>query len=132
MEVNRRKQESEQNLMKSDRRNFGKAVLAGVLGGPAVLSSISQKAQGINSPAVSGKKSQAKKLALMLDVRDKERCILARQIGVNHAIVSLNRVLSRANPEQYFDKLAKLKRRRPKGDNEGDNWQAWKWGVWRS
>jgi len=109
MAINRRTRESEQKSMKSDRRTFGKAVLAGILGGPAVLSSISQKAQGISSSAVSGKRGQGIKLALMLDIRDKERCILARQIGVNHAIASVNRTLRRVTKDQYVDTLVKIK-----------------------
>ena len=91
MTINRKTKEPEQKLIKPDRRTFGKSVLAGVLGGPVVLSSIPQRAQGISSPAASGKKGQAMKLALMLDIRNKERCILARQIGVKQAIVSVNR-----------------------------------------
>ena len=109
MEVNKRARESEQGQPKSDRRTFGKAILAGVLGGPAVFSSISQRAQGISSPTVSGKRSRGMKLALMLDIRNKERCILARQIGVNHAIVSVNRTLRRITRDQYVEALAKLK-----------------------
>jgi mannonate dehydratase len=109
MEVNRRTKESKENPLKTNRRAFGKAVLAGVIGGPSVLSSISQKAQGISSPAVSGKKGKGIKLALMLDIQNKERCILARQIGVNHAIVSVNRTLRRIPRDQYAEALAKLK-----------------------
>ncbi len=109
MTINRSTRESEQKSMKSDRRTFGKAVLAGVLGGPAVLSSISQRAQGISSPAASGKRGQGIKLALMLDIRNKEKCILARQIGVNHAIVSVNRALRRVSQDQYVEALTKLK-----------------------
>ena len=109
MTINRRTREPEQKTTKSDRRTFGKAFLAGILGGPAVLSSIPQKTQGISFPAVSGKRGQGMKLALMLDIRNKERCILARQIGVNHAIVSVNRALRRVTRDQYFDTLAKIK-----------------------
>ncbi|MGB2864955.1 MAG: mannonate dehydratase [Sedimentisphaerales bacterium] len=49
------------------------------------------------------------KLALMLRPEDEERWTLARQIGINHAIVSLSRVLNRTKPEQYFDTLTKIK-----------------------
>jgi len=109
MTINRRTRESEQESIKSDRRTFGKAVLAGALGGPAILSSISQRAQGNSSPAVSGKRGRGIKLALMLDIQNKERCILARQIGVNHAIVSVNRTLRRIPRGQYVEAIAKLK-----------------------
>jgi mannonate dehydratase len=110
MEVNRRTKESKKDPLKTNRRAFDMAVLAGVIGGPAILSSFSRKAQGISSPVVSGKKGQAMKLALMLDIRDKERCILARQIGVNHAIVPVNRTLRRIPRSQYVDALTKIKR----------------------
>ncbi|MDT8302772.1 MAG: mannonate dehydratase [Sedimentisphaerales bacterium] len=109
MEVNRKTKESKKNPLKTNRRAFGKTLLAGVIGGPAALSSISQKAQGITSPAVFGTRGRGIKLALMLDIRDKERCILARQIGVNHAIVSANRALRRIPRDQYANALAKLK-----------------------
>ncbi|MHC4243857.1 MAG: mannonate dehydratase, partial [Planctomycetota bacterium] len=109
MAINKRTRESEQKSVKSDRRTFGKTVLAGVLGGPAVLSSISQRAYGISSPAVFGKKGRGIKLALMLDIRDKERCILARQIGINHAIVPVNRTLRRIPRNQYVEALTKIK-----------------------
>jgi len=109
MTINRRTRESEQQSIKSNRRAFGKAVLAGVLGGPAVLSSISQRAYGRSSQAVSGKKGQGMKLALMLDARNKERWILARQIGVNHAIVPVSRELRRVTRDRYVEALAKLK-----------------------
>ncbi len=49
------------------------------------------------------------KLALMLDMRNKERWILARQIGVNHAIVPASRVLTRIKRDRYFETLAKMK-----------------------
>ena len=45
----------------------------------------------------------------MLDIRNKEKCILARQIGVNHAIVSVNRALRRVPRDQYVEALAKMK-----------------------
>ena len=109
MEVNRRTKESEEKQLKTNRRAFGKAVLAGVLGGPAVLSSISQRAHGISSPGASGKRGRGMKLALMLDSRNKERWTLARQIGVNHAIVPVSRVLRRVTRYRYFETLAKIK-----------------------
>ena len=99
---------SEQKLSKPERRAFGKAVLAGVLGGPMVLSSIAQKVQASSSISTL-KGGQGIKLALMLDIRNKERCVLARQIGVNHAIISVNRTLRRVTRDQYVDTLAKVK-----------------------
>ena len=109
MAINERTKEFKQGPPKSDRRTFVKAILAGVIGGPSVLSSISQRAQGISSPAVAGEKGQGMKLALMLDARNKERWILARQIGVNHAIVPVNRELRRVTRDRYFETLAKIK-----------------------
>ena len=99
---------SEQKLLKPGRRTFGKAFLASVLGGPTVLSSIVQKAQG-NSSVTASKRGKGIKLALMLNLRNKERCTLARQIGVNHAIVSANSALRRVTRDRYVDALAKLK-----------------------
>jgi mannonate dehydratase len=49
------------------------------------------------------------KLALMLDMRNKERWTLARQIGVNHAIVPVSRVLARTTRDRYLDTLVKMK-----------------------
>ena len=109
MAIIRRTKKSEENPLKTNRRAFGKAVLAGVLGGPAVLSTISQQAHGINSPAVSEKRGQGIKLALMLDSRNKERWTLALQIGVNHAIVPVSRVLRRITRDRYFEALVKIK-----------------------
>jgi len=111
--------ESKQIPSKPSRRAFGKAILAGVLGGPAVISSIAQtaeeqlpsdkKTQGSRSFAATRKGRKGMKLALMLDMRNKERWILARQIGVNHAIVPASRVLTRLKRDQYLDTLAKMK-----------------------
>ena len=109
MEANMRIKESDENSLKTNRRDFGKAVLAGVIGGSTIMSSISQKAQAVSSPTISGRKGQGIKLALMLDIRNKERCILARQIGVNHAIVPVNRTLRRIKRDRYVEALAKLK-----------------------
>jgi mannonate dehydratase len=108
MEVNRRTKEFEENPLKTHRRAFGKAVLAGVLGVPVVLSSIPQRAEGSSSISVS-KRSRGIKLALMLDTRNKERWTLARQIGVNHAIISVNRALRKIPRNQYAEALAKVK-----------------------
>lgn len=100
--------------MKSNRREFGKAVLAGILGGPAALSSIAQTAEDklprdSRSHADDRQGGKGMKLALMLDMRNKERWTLARQIGVNHAIVPANRTLMRVTRDRYLDTLAKMK-----------------------
>jgi len=101
------------------RRAFGKAILAGVLGGPSVLSSTAQtaeeqlpsdkKTRGSRFLAATRKGRKGMKLALMLDMRNKERWILARQIGVNHAIVPASRTLTRVTRDRYIDTLAKMK-----------------------
>jgi mannonate dehydratase len=101
--------ESEHTQIRTDRRAFGKAVLAGILAGPAALSSITQAANDQLPSSSSGAADMGMKLALMLPPENEDRWILARQIGVNHAIVSLNRVLYRTKPEQYLETLAKLK-----------------------
>ncbi|MHC4727036.1 MAG: mannonate dehydratase, partial [Planctomycetota bacterium] len=78
------------------------------LGVPVVLSSIPQRAEGSSSISVS-KRSRGIKLALMLDTRNKERWTLARQIGVNHAIISVNRALRKIPQNQYVEALTKVK-----------------------
>lgn len=108
MEINKRTKEPNLRPLKPDRRTFGKAVLAGILGGPAVLSSISLKAQGSSDIATS-RTARGMKLALMLDSRNKERWVLARQIGVNHAIVPVSRVLRRVKRDRYVEALSKIK-----------------------
>lgn len=105
MAANEITRESERTQIKPNRRTFGKAVLAGILAGPAAMSSITQAATSSRS----GAGDKGMKLALMLGPEDEERWILARQIGVNHAIVSLSRVLNRTKPEQYLDTLTKIK-----------------------
>ena len=119
MAKNKITRESERTRPKRDRRAFGKAFLAGVLGGPAVLSSIAQTAEEQLPPDKKKRDSRSRaatrqggrgmKLALILDMRNKERWILARQIGVNHAIVPASRVLYRVTRDQYLDTLAKMK-----------------------
>ena len=49
------------------------------------------------------------KLALMLGPQERERWVLARQIGVNHAIVPVNRVLTKITRGRYLDTLADIK-----------------------
>jgi len=63
-------------------------------------------AEGNVAPAASKGNIQ---LALMLSINQPSRLKLARQIGVNHAIVSLNQALRRSSPDKYVDALAKLK-----------------------
>ena len=103
---NRKTREYERISYQPDRRVFGKAVLAGILGGPAILSSVAQTSK--DRPP-SDSEGRCMKLALMLRPEDRDRWVLARQIGVNHAIVSLSRVLSKVAPEKYHDTLMKIK-----------------------
>ena len=114
MATNKMTRESKLISLKPSRRAFGKAVLAGVLGGPVALSSIAQTAEEQlprDSLSIADERQGGKgmKLALMLDMRNKERWILARQIGVNHAIVPASRALRRIKRDQYLDTLAKMK-----------------------
>lgn len=110
MATNKITRESKLIPSKSSRRAFGKAILAGVLGGPAVLSSIAQAAEEQSrSLAATRKGRKGMKLALMLRPENKERWILARQIGVNHAIVPASRTLTRVTRDQYLDTLVKMK-----------------------
>jgi len=94
---------------KPDRRTFGKAILTGLLGGPAVLDSVQRTACRLNAVHNSPLGDEGMKLALMLDMQNQERWVLARQIGVNHAIVPVNRVLDKIKPDQYLDTLTKIK-----------------------
>ena len=115
MTTNKITRNFERTPPKPDRRTFGKAVLAGVLGGPAVLSSIAQTAeeQLPSDKKTRGSSSRAgdrgMKLALMLHPENQERRVLARQIGVNHAIVPVSRVLHKITRDRYLDTLAKMK-----------------------
>jgi len=63
-------------------------------------------AQGNAAPAVSKGNIQ---LSLMLSINQPSRLKLARQIGVNHAIVSVNQALRRSSPDKYADALTKVK-----------------------
>ena len=101
--------ESERTQIRPDRRAFGKAVLAGILAGPAALSSITRAADEQLPSIRPGAVDQGMKLALALQPGDQQRWILARQIGVNHAIVSVNRVLTKIKREKYLDTLMKIK-----------------------
>jgi mannonate dehydratase len=97
--------ESERTRIRPDRRAFGKAVLAGILAGPAAMSSVARATASSRSGAV----DEGMKLALTLQPSNEQRWMLARQIGVNHAIVSVNRVLTRIRREKYLDTLTKIK-----------------------
>jgi len=107
--------ESVRTSLKPDRRTFGKAVLAGFLGGPTGLSSIAKEVKeprqsdentrGIRSRAV----GRGMKLALMLRPENPETWVLAKQIGVNHAIVPLSKELENVHRDKYVDKLTKIK-----------------------
>jgi mannonate dehydratase len=52
---------------------------------------------------------QGMKLALMLRPEEQEKWVLARQIGVNHAIVPLSNVLDKITRDRYLDTLANVK-----------------------
>ena len=106
MDSTRNTREYKRTLYRPDRRAFGKAVLAGILSGPAALSSVAQADK--DRPPLDSE-GPCMKLALMLRPDDQDRWILARQIGVNHAIVSVSRVLFRTAPEKYLDTLTNIK-----------------------
>ncbi len=107
--------EPERMPLKTDRRTFGKAVVAGLLGGPTVLSSVAQTARGrlpSDRRTRAGRSNGADsgmKLALMLRPENPENRVLAHQIGVNHAIVPLSDVLGKITREMYFDTLVEIK-----------------------
>ena len=115
MTTNKITREFERITPKPDRRAFDKAILAGILGGPAVLSSFAQTAEEQLSldKKTRGSSSRAgdlgMKLALMLRPENQERWVLARQIGVNHAIVPVSRVLYKITRDRYLDALANIK-----------------------
>jgi mannonate dehydratase len=106
---------SERTSLEPDRRTFGKAVLAGALGGAAALLSVAEavKEQLPSGETTRGSRFRAAdggmKLALMLRPENPESWVLARQIGVNHAIVPLSGTLDKITREQYLDTLAEIK-----------------------
>jgi mannonate dehydratase len=101
--------ESECTQIRPDRRAFGKAVLAGILAGPAAMSSIAQAANKQRPSSHSGAGDRGMKLALMLRPENRDRWVLARQIGVNHAIVPLSKELENVTREKYLDTLTEIK-----------------------
>jgi mannonate dehydratase len=105
MAANNITRESGSMEIRPDRRSFGKAVLAGILAGSGAMSSIAQVAASNRSEVV----DNGMKLALTLQPGNEQKWMLARQIGVNHAIVSVNRVLTRVKREKYLDTLTKIK-----------------------
>jgi len=109
MAANEITRESEHILIRPDRRAFGKAVLAGILAGPAALSSIARAAKEQRPSSRSGAGDRGMKLALMLRPENRDRWVLARQIGVNHAIVPLSRELEKVTRDRYLDTLTKIK-----------------------
>ncbi len=106
---------SERTSLEPDRRAFGKAVLAGAIGGAAALSSVAEAAEERrpSGERTRGNRSRAAgegmKLALMLRPESPETWILASQIGVNHAIVPLSDVLGKITREKYPDTLTEIK-----------------------
>jgi mannonate dehydratase len=101
--------ESERIQIRPDRRAFGKAVLAGILAGPATLSSIAQAAKEQLTPGRSGAGDKGMKLALMLRPESQDTWVLAHQIGVNHAIVPLSGILDKITRDEYLSTLTKIK-----------------------
>ena len=101
--------ESECTQIRPDRRAFGKAVLAGILAGPAAMSSIARAAKEQRPSSRSGAGDRGMKLALMLRPENRDRWVLARQIGVNHAIVPLSKELEKVTRDRYLDTLTKIK-----------------------
>jgi mannonate dehydratase len=103
---------SDRTSLTPDRRTFGKAVLAGFLGGPAVLSSIAEASKEPDQKTRGSRSLEADrgmKLALMLRPENPETWVLARQIGVNHAIVPLSKELEKVTRDKYLDTLTKIK-----------------------
>jgi len=109
MAANEITRESERILLRPGRRAFGKAVLAGVLAGPAVLSSIARAADERRPSSHPEAADRGMKLALMLRPEERDRWVLARQIGVNHAIVPLSKELEKVTRDRYLDTLTKIK-----------------------
>jgi mannonate dehydratase len=100
---------SEHTQIRPDRRAFGKAVLAGILAGPAAMSSIVQAAKDQLTPSRSGAGDRGMKLTLMLRPENQDTWVLARQIGVNYAIVPLSKELEKVTRDRYLDTLTKIK-----------------------
>lgn len=98
-----------QTKTKLNRRAFGKAVMAGAVSGPIAASAVIGAGE---APIPSKKRMQASrsgiKLALMLRPEEKQRWVLARQIGIGHAIVPLSSVLNRISRDEYLDTLRQI------------------------
>jgi mannonate dehydratase len=73
------------------------------------LSSIAQASKEQRSSSRSGAGDRGMKVALMLRPENQDRWVLARQIGVNHAIVPLSRELEKVTRDRYLDTLTKIK-----------------------
>ncbi|MHC4402774.1 MAG: mannonate dehydratase [Planctomycetota bacterium] len=82
------------------------AMLAGAGAVSALSAPRSSNARGASATSTS---QRGIKLALMLPADQPLRWKLARQIGVNHAIVPVSRVLTTVTRDKYPDTLAKLK-----------------------
>ncbi len=101
--------------LEPDRRTFGKAVLAGALGGAAAFSSVAEAAKESRPSNKKTPESRSRaadvgmKLAMMLRPENPQSWVLASQIGVNHAIVPLSGVLEKVNRQDYLDTLRKIK-----------------------
>lgn len=115
MPTSKMTKESEQTSLRPDRRTFGKAVLAGALGGAAAFSPVAEAAKESRPSDKKTPDSRSRagdrgmKLALMLRPENPQSWVLASQIGVNHAIVPLSAVLEKINRQDYLDTLTKIK-----------------------
>ncbi len=81
------------------------AMLAG-----AGTTSVSTAMMSTNAHGSTGSTKKGIKLALVLNPRKDERWKLARQIGVNHAIVGVSGALMRTSRDNYTETLKKIKR----------------------
>jgi mannonate dehydratase len=92
-------------MTKLNRRHALQGALA-TLGAGSLARTASQAATGVRRPV--SNKPAGIKLALIQEPHQALRFKLARQIGVNHAIVNVSRELSRIPREQYLDTLARI------------------------
>jgi mannonate dehydratase len=92
-------------MTKVNRRNAIQGALAALAAGN-LAGSASPATPGIHRPA--SEKAAGIKLALIQQPQANLRFKLARQIGINHAIVEVSKELSRIPPQQYLDTLARI------------------------
>jgi mannonate dehydratase len=92
-------------MTKFNRRRCIQRTLAMLAGARTIPAS----AAASSAPAARSANRAGIKLALMLGPGQNDRFRLARQIGVNHAIVSVSGELSKVRREEYVKALAKIK-----------------------